>query len=83
MENDPRITQVPLGKATFLDAPRCDDLDTLDDDIAVIGVPFGYPYDLPGLTTPSASAPAALREQSVRLKWDAVVTHSLAFVVLQ
>ena len=66
MAKDSRISPVPLGKATFLDSPRCDDLDTLDADVAVIGVPFGYPYDLEGLTSPSSSAPAALREQSVR-----------------
>ena len=63
---DSRISPVPLGKATFLDSPRCDDLDTLDADVAIIGVPFGYPYDLEGLTSPSSSAPAALRQQSVR-----------------
>jgi len=63
---DSRISPVPLGKATFLDSPRCDDLNTLDADVAIIGVPFGYPYDLPGLTSPSSSAPAALRQESVR-----------------
>jgi agmatinase len=66
MAKDSRISPVPLGRATFLDSPRCDDLDTLDADVAIIGVPFGYPYDLAGLTSPSSSAPAALREQSVR-----------------
>ena len=66
MAKDSRISPVPLGKATFLDSPRCDDLDTLDADVAIIGVPFGYPYDLAGLTSPSSSAPAALREESVR-----------------
>jgi agmatinase len=63
---DSRISPVPLGKATFLDSPRCDDLNSLDADVAIIGVPFGYPYDLPGLTSPSSSAPAALRQESVR-----------------
>jgi agmatinase len=63
---DSRIAPVPLGKATFLDSPRCDDLDMLDADVAIIGVPFGYPYDLSGLTSPSSSAPAALRQESVR-----------------
>lgn len=66
MAKDSQITPVPFGKATFLDSPRCDDLSSLDADVAIIGVPFGYPYDLSGLTSPSSSAPAALREQSVR-----------------
>jgi agmatinase len=70
---DSRIVPVPLGIPTFLDAPRCDDLDSLEADVAIIGVPFGYPYDLAGLTSPSSSAPAALREQSVR--WASYVTH--------
>ena len=66
MAKDSRISPLPLGKATFLDSPRCDDLDTLDADVAIFGVPFGYPYDLADLTSPSSSAPAALREASVR-----------------
>ena len=64
MSPDSRITPVPLGKATFLDSPRCEDLSKLDADVAILGVPFGYPYDLSGLTSPSASAPEALREAS-------------------
>jgi hypothetical protein len=44
--SDPRIVPVPLGKATFLDSPRCDNLETLEADIAIIAVPYGYPYDM-------------------------------------
>jgi len=73
VSKDSRITPVPLGKATFLDSPRCEDLSTLDADVAILGVPFGYPYDLSGLTSPSASAPDALREASVHMA--AFVTH--------
>ena len=70
---DPRIVAVPLGKATVLDAPRSDDLGTLAADIAIVGVPFGYPYDMAGSTSPSSTAPAAIREQSVR--WAPYLTH--------
>ena len=66
MTTDPRIVPIPLGRPTFLDAPRCDDLNALEADIAVIGVPYGYPYDMEGSTSPSANAPAALRAQSAR-----------------
>ena len=73
MSEDARIEPVPLGKATFLDAPRCDDLETLDGDVAVLGVPYGYPYDMTGSTSASATAPAAIREQSMR--WTPYVAH--------
>ena len=67
MRDEPRTVPVPLGKPTFLDAPRCDDLMTLDADVAVLGVPFGYPYDMTGSMSASATAPAAIRAQSARL----------------
>jgi agmatinase len=67
---DPRIVPVPLGQATWLDMPRCTDLDALEADIAVIGVPFGYPYGMEGALNASATAPAAIREQSrLMLTW--------------
>src|SRR5262249_61591238 len=52
-------------RPTFLDAPRCDDLDRLDAHIAVMGVPFGVPYDLQRSTI-CATAPQTIREQSMR-----------------
>jgi agmatinase len=71
--HDPRIESVPLGKPTFLDAPRCEELDTLEADVAIIGVPFGYPYDMAGSTSASSTAPAAIRAQSVR--WVPFLRH--------
>lgn len=67
------IIPVPLGKPTFLDTPRCQDLGTLDADIAIIGVPYGYPYDMEGSTSPSSTAPATVREQSMR--WPRFLSH--------
>jgi agmatinase len=58
-------TPVPEGRPTFAMAPR-GDLATLDADIAVLGVPHGVPYDMDNLRAPSAAAPAAVREQSIR-----------------
>jgi len=60
-----RLTPVPAGRPTFLDVERCTDLRTLNADVAVIGVPFGAPYDLQTAASQS-KAPAALREQSMR-----------------
>jgi agmatinase len=70
---DPRINPVPLGRPTFLDAPRVDDLARLKADVAIVGVPFGYPYDMEGSTSASSTAPAAIRAQSVR--WAPYLTH--------
>lgn len=60
-----KLKPVPSGRPTFLDAPRCDDLNRLDAHVAVIGVPFGVPYDL-HRSTICATAPQTIREQSMR-----------------
>jgi agmatinase len=73
MSDDARIVPVPLGQPTFFDAPRCDDLEMLEADVAVLGVPFGYPYDMTGSMSASATAPAAIRAQSAR--WMPYITH--------
>jgi agmatinase len=58
-----------LGNRTFLDVSRCTDLSTLDSHVAIIGVPFGIPYDL-HYSTMVSIAPNTIREQSVRyLPW--------------
>lgn len=62
----PQTVPVPSGRPTFLDAPRCEDLATLGADIAIIGVPYGYPYDMTATAQVSSTAPAAVREQSMR-----------------
>lgn len=73
MPTDPRIVPIPPGKPTFLDSPRIDDLSTLEADVAILGVPYGYPYDMAGSTSASSTAPAAIRAQSVR--WAPYLTH--------
>jgi agmatinase len=51
---------------TFLGAPRCENLDTLEADIAVFGVAGGAPYDMEGSKFPASGATKSIREQSVR-----------------
>ena len=69
----PRLTPVPAGSPTFLDSPRCEDVRALDADVAIIGVPFGMPYELEYSTAASA-APRTIREQSMKyVPWYA--TH--------
>ncbi|HXJ83086.1 MAG TPA: hypothetical protein VMS64_30925 [Candidatus Methylomirabilis sp.] len=58
------LTPIPVGRPTFLDAPRCTDLDSLDAHVAVIGLPFAVPYNL-DYSSRSSTAPQAIREQSL------------------
>jgi agmatinase len=70
------VNPVPLGQATFLSAPRCSDLSTLEADFAIIGVPNGYSYTMDAVTSPSATAPAKIREQSgARFDGDITIEH--------
>ena len=59
----------------FLGAPVQTDLDALDADVAILGVPHGWPYPRPGATAGCADAPATVRRRSQRLArfrghWD-------------
>lgn len=64
---EPRISPVPLGQPSFLGARRCDDLDTVDADIAIIGFPYTTPYSMEWTRQPSSHSPAAIRAESVDL----------------
>jgi agmatinase len=61
------VTPVPVGQPTFLNMPRCEDLSTLQADVAIIGVPYGVPYGVEGSRQLSSTAPAHIRQQSIRL----------------
>lgn len=61
------VTPIPVGQPTFAMVERCDDLATLDADIAIIGVPHGIPYPTTTIEMPSpAQGPAAIRAGSQR-----------------
>lgn len=60
------ISPIPSGLPSFLDVERCKALSEFDADVAIIGVPYGVPYDLAGMRSPSAPAPAAIRAASRR-----------------
>ncbi|MFM9107910.1 MAG: agmatinase [Chloroflexota bacterium] len=70
---------VPPRRPTFLLAPACDDLAALDADVAVLGVPHGTPYDMANMQGPSAGAPRAVREQSVRYAGEARTSWDFTF----
>ena len=59
------VKPIPADRPTFLGVPRCTDLSTLDAHVAIIGVPFGVPYDLE-YSAAASRAPGAIREQSMR-----------------
>lgn len=59
----------------FLDLPVETDLARIDADVAILGVPHGWPYPDVGATAGCADAPAAVRRGSARLArfighWD-------------
>ena len=58
---------IPVGRPTFLGSPRCEDLDLLDADVAIIGVPYSTPYEVQSPIFLCGSAPDAIRQQSMRL----------------
>jgi agmatinase len=60
------LKPVPSSRATFLDAPRCDDLDRLDAHIAVVGVPYGMASYTLNRSAICSTAPQTIREQSLR-----------------
>ncbi|MGZ8474873.1 MAG: arginase family protein [Candidatus Limnocylindria bacterium] len=62
-------------EVAFLDLPVETDLDRIDADVAVLGVPHGWAYPDIGTTAGCADAPAAVRRASQRLArfvghWD-------------
>jgi agmatinase len=61
-----RTLPVPIGRPSFLDAARCEDIDTLEADVAIIAYPYTPPYTLESSRQPSSLAPAAMREATLR-----------------
>jgi agmatinase len=67
-----RLTLPDVG---FAGAPIETDLDHVAADVAIVGVPYGWPYPRPGPTVGCAMAPPAVRRRSDRLArfrdhWD-------------
>ncbi len=55
--------------STFLDFLHCPVLDSLDADIAILGIPFSDPYSVDEITNDQSNAPAAVRTESHRLSY--------------
>jgi agmatinase len=57
-----RLTKAPSGPPrTFLDFPLALDLDSLDANIAILGIPFGMPYRPSEMANDQSRAPDAIR----------------------
>ena len=71
------LTQPPSGPpTTFLDFPLVTDLDQLKVDIAILGIPFGMPYQSSEMANDQSRAPDAIRQSTgdytdeMRLHYD-------------
>ncbi len=60
------VTKPDSVPNTFLGFPFVDDLDALDADIAILGIPYGKPYGPDELANDQSRAPDALRQATLR-----------------
>lgn len=62
------LTQPPsIPYQTFLDFPLVTDLDAVDADVAILGLPYGAPYSMAEVTNDQSKAPGAVRRASSRM----------------
>ena len=59
-----------LTSNTFLGFPLCTELDSLEADVAILGIPYGDPYSMDEVTNDQTNAPSAVRHESARLSID-------------
>lgn len=64
-----------FGSNAFLGFPLCTELDSLEADVAILGIPYGDPYSMDEVTNDQTNAPSAVRLESARLSsgldhWD-------------
>jgi agmatinase len=63
------------ASGTFLSFPLCTEIDSMEADFAILGIPYGDPYSMDEVTNDSTNAPSAIRLESARLsigldQWD-------------
>jgi agmatinase len=51
-----------LSPQTFLNFPTVSSVDEFDGDIAILGIPFGMPYETQAMANDQSRAPDALRQ---------------------
>jgi agmatinase len=71
-----KLTEPPAATThTFLDFPLVSDLDSLQADIAILGVPFGMPYETAAMANDQSRAPDALRQAASLLMVSYTKNH--------
>ena len=61
--SDHPLVELPnRSPCTFLDAPFVSDLDNFDADIAILGIPYGMPYEPHAMANDQSRAPDAIRQ---------------------
>lgn len=64
------LTELPgMSPRTFLEFPFADDLDNLNADIAILGIPFGMPYHAAAMANDQSRAPDAIRQASEHVEY--------------
>ncbi|MCH8278664.1 MAG: agmatinase, partial [Proteobacteria bacterium] len=64
------LTELPgMSPRTFLEFPFADDLDNLNADIAILGIPFGMPYNAAAMANDQSRAPDAIRQASEHVEY--------------
>ena len=65
-----KLLEQPSGPCrTFLDFPLATDLETLQADVAILGIPFGMPYSPDAMANDQSRAPDAIRGASEHAKY--------------
>lgn len=65
-----KLTEPPgTFPRTFLEFPFADDLDDLSADIAILGIPFGMPYQAAAMANDQSRAPDAIRHASLDIDY--------------
>ena len=65
-----KLTEIPKGGRGFLGFPVHTDLNNLDADIAILGVPYGLPYTPDDLSNDQSTSPDLLRENAQDAGWS-------------
>jgi agmatinase len=65
-----KLTETPKGGRGFLGFPVHTDLNNLDADIAILGVPYGLPYTPDDLSNDQSTSPDLLRENAQDAGWS-------------
>jgi len=60
--SQPMLESPRVSPCTFLDFPLTSDLNSFDADIAILGIPFGMPYEAGSMANDQSRAPDAIRQ---------------------